>query len=256
MSLNDYRAMLLHAHEKGWTRDLQRLKQLLPDLTTDARMIRGMSMFGWYSAALALGPDIMKAPHDILGDALEALCREMPLEMTAGELTLAGHANLFACCGYPDFTHYFNDRLRNVQTNRNGDFPEWHHAKVLAAIAFGDRALYRGPVGSMTLLDEDMPFSPRQLHGFNPQSFLGHLAAAVEARATVDDVWPAFEEFVLNFPRKEESGAFDGACLFWVARIVHHELGGRPIGQTCAWLHAHFEAWASGRALQAFEQHS
>lgn len=249
MSLSEYRAMLLRAHESGWTRDLQRLKQLLPDLATDARMIRGMSMFGWYRTALALGPDLLQAPHDILGDAFETLCQEIPQELTAGELTLAGHANLFACCGYPDLTPYFRDRLRSIQTDRNGHFPERHHAKVLAGIAFKYRAIYRGPIGSAARLDEDLRFCPGELHGFNPQSFLAHLAAAVEAKAAVEDVWPAFEEFMHNFPRKEESGDFDGACLFWVARIVHHELGGRPVGQTCAWLHAHFEAWASGTAL-------
>ena len=249
MSLSEYRAILLRAHERGWMRDLQHLNSLLPDLVIDVRMIRGMGMFGWYSAALALGPLVLKAPHDIVGDALEALCQKTPQELTPGELTLAGHANLFACCGYPDFTHYFRERLRNVQTNRNSYFAERHHAKVLAAIAFKNRAIYRGPIGSAARLDEDLRFCPGELHGFNPQSFLAHLAAAVEAKAAVEDVWPAFEEFIHNFPRKEESGDFDGACLFWVARIVHHELGGRPVGQTCAWLHAHFEAWASGTAL-------
>lgn len=249
MSLTDYRAQLMRGYERGWQPDLQDLKALLPDLENDPRMIRGMGLFGWYSAALVLGPQLLAEPYDILGGAFEALCQKTPKQLTPGELTLAGHANLFACCGYPDFTHYFHDRIANVQTDRNGRFPERHHAKVLAAIAFGDRALYRGPVGSMAELDEDMPFVAGELHGFNSQSFLAHLAAAVEVGASVEDVWPAFEEFMHNFPRKEESGDFDGACLFWVARIIHHELGGRPLAHTCTWLHAHFEAWALGGVL-------
>lgn len=253
MSLRDYRAILLRAHERGWSHDLQDLQSLMPDLATDPRMIRGMGMFGWYSAALALGPSVMKTPHDLLGGAFEALCRTTPPELTPGELTLMDHANLFACCGYPDLTPYFHERLGEMQTDRNGRFPERHHARILAGIASRDRALYRALVGSMAPLEEALRFAAGERHGFNSQAFLAYLAAAVEVGASVGDVWPAFEELVHNFPRKEESGDFDGACLFWVARIIHHELGRRPLAQTCTWLHAHFDAWASGRALSPLE---
>ncbi len=94
-----------------------------------------------------------------------------------------------------------------------------------------------------------MPFTPRILYGNNPQALLAHLAAGAENRVAIEDVWPAFREAVHNFPYHEEAGDFDGACLFWIARIVHHQIGGQPLGRTAEWLSRHFNAWADGRDL-------
>ncbi|MBK7538839.1 MAG: hypothetical protein IPI49_26435 [Myxococcales bacterium] len=116
-------------------------------------------------------------------------------------------------------------------------------------MALGVRAIYRNPAAADVELDELMPFTPRMLYENNPQALLAHLAAGAENRVPIEDVWPAFREVVHNFPYHEEVGDFDGACLFWIARIVHHQIGGRPLGQTADWLSRHFNAWADGREL-------
>jgi hypothetical protein len=71
----------------------------------------------------------------------------------------------------------------------------------------------------------------------NIRGFIQHLAGAVEAGATADDVMPAFHELLGNYPRYESGDAADAATLLWAARIVHHQLGGEPLGTTAQFLH-------------------
>lgn len=206
-------------------------------------------MFVWYRSALVKGPQILQEPYSIIEPILDEQCWNAPRDITAGELTLASHVNLFSCAGRVDRVGIFRSRLYDVRTKRNSDFAEWHHAKALAGIALAEKGLYRGPSGALVSLEERMPFQPGELPGYNPQALIAHLAGAVENRASIDDVWPAFDEFMHKFPGHEQAGEFDGACLFWIARIVHHQIGGQPLGETAAWLHRHFNAWADGASL-------
>jgi hypothetical protein len=249
VTLNEYRNLLLKGFENGWKQDLAFLAEFLPQMPLNLRTLRGMTMPGWYSAVLVKGAQILSEPYSLLESILEDQCQRHPEKFTAGELTLAGHANLFACIGQRDYTNFFRGRIFAVRTKRNSDFADWHHARALAGIALREKSVYRGPVGADVRLDETMPFTPFERHGYNPQSFLAHLAGAVETHATIEEVWPAFEESVFNFPGREQAGEFDGSCLFWVARIVHHQIGGQPLGETAAWLHRHFNAWADGDEL-------
>ena len=249
MTLKEYRTILLKAFLCGWQDDLAHLAEFIAQMPLRLNILRGMDMFGWYTAVLIQGPQVLAEPHSRLAPVFEDQCRRQPEEMTTGELTLVGHANLFACAGWTDHITLFRQRLSDVRTERNSRFAAWHHAKTLAGIALGEKTLYRGPVGADVLFKETMPFTPYERHGYNPQSFLAHLAGAVETHAAIEEVWPAFEEFMFNFPGHEQTGEFDGACLFWVARIVHHHIGGQPLGETAAWVHRHFNAWADGDEL-------
>ena len=249
MTLDEYRTLFLESFESRWQEHLAHLIGALPRMPVHLKTLRGMSMFGWYDAALIEGPQVLAEPYSLLEAIFEDQCRRQPEEMTTGEIILAGHANLFACAGWSDYTHFFRERLSEVRTKRNSRFAAWHHARALAGIALGEKAIYRNPVGAEVLFKETMPFTPYERHGYNPQSFLAHLAGAVETQASIEEVWPAFEEFMFNFPGHEQTGEFDGACLFWVARIVHHQIGGQPIGETAAWVHRHFNAWADGDEL-------
>jgi hypothetical protein len=249
MNLREFRDLCLTGYDNGWRDDLSFLTDFTSQMKSELTTLRNMNMFGWPLAVLIKGPSVMDEPYAILQDIFEEQCRQEPEYITPGELTLAAHANLFACVGKPDFTFYFSDRLWAVTTRRNSRFAHTHHAKVLIGIALGRKATYRGAVGTDIGIDQAMPFTPLELHGYNPQSFLAHLAGAVETHAAIEEVWPAFKEFVFNFPGHEQTEEFDGACLFWVARIVHHQIGGQPLGETAAWLHRHFNAWADGDEL-------
>ncbi|MEZ4362187.1 MAG: hypothetical protein R3B48_18510 [Kofleriaceae bacterium] len=208
-----------------------------------------MNLLGWYGSCLAKGPSIFSEIPDTWYEVFEAECHTPPERMDAGEITLAGHANLFATFGRVDLVGQFRERLYSVSTDRDGPFAQWYHAKALAGIALGEKGLYRRQVGAPVPTLEPVPFTPGELHGYNPQSLLAHLAGAAENHASITDVWPAFEECVFNFPTTEATGTFDGACLFWIARIVHHHIGGQPLGETAAWLSRHFNAWADGQSL-------
>jgi hypothetical protein len=253
MKLNDYRDLCLRRFHEMWLIDLKFISQNIPRMKTHLDTLRGMSMFSWYGAVLIEGAGILAKPYSLLESIFEDQCNRRPTVTTTGELVLAGHANLFSCTGRPDLTHLFRQRLYDVRTKRNSDFAAWHHAKALAGIALAEKGLYRGPSGASVSMEERMPFQPGELHGYNPQSLIAHLAGAVENQATIEDVWPAFREHVHNFPSQEAAGEFDGACLFWIARIVYHQIGGQPLGETAAWLHRHFNAWADGADLPPLE---
>jgi hypothetical protein len=250
MNLLEYRSRCQEAHRNGWNADLNEVARALSRGTRSG--LRGMDMLGWYDSTLVCGPDILGPVYELVSQALDEECAQElePRMITPGEISLAGHANLFSCCGHPDHTHRFKHRLSLVRTTRNGPFPAWHHGKLLAAVALGEPKVYRGPLGVDVAFDQPIPFCPGELHGYNPQSLLRHLAAGTENGASIFDVWPAFRECVLNFPVKGDSGGdFDGSCLFWIARIVHHHIGRQPLGETAAWLHRHFNAWAEGNDL-------
>lgn len=249
MKLEELRAAYRRGHANGWLENLDDLRESLELLATNPKAFRGESMFVWYSSTLVQGSSVIAEPYALVQPIFEEQCRARPPFPSLSEILLAGHANLFACCGYPDHTHYFKDRLYDVKAGRNEHFATWYFAKAFAGIALEKKALYRGPSGTYADWDEPMPFTPGELHGFNPQSLMAHLAGAVETGATIHDVWPAFEECVHFFPSRDEMKEFDGAVLFWIARIVYHQIGGQPLGQTADWLSRHFNAWADGRSL-------
>ncbi len=251
MKLDELRAAHIRRHKNGWERGLRVVREALELLPNIPSAVRDLCGFEWSDAALVMGARAVAEPYELLQPVFEEQCKVTPppTDLTTGEIALAGHANLFACCGYPDHTHYFKDRLYDVRAGRNDYLAFWYFAKAFAGIALEKKALYRGPSGTYADWDEPMPFTPGELHGFNPQSLMAHLAGAVETGATIHDVWPAFEECVHLFPSREETREFDGAVLFWIARIVHHQIGGQPLGQTADWLSRHFNAWADGRSL-------
>jgi hypothetical protein len=249
MKLDELRSAYIKGHTNGWNQSLRGLREALELLPRRPQAFRGESMFVWYSSTLLKGSQVLAEPCALVQPIFEEQCRIRPPSLSLSEILLAGHANLFACCGYSDHTHYFKDRLYDVEADRNDYFAFLYFAKAFAGIALREKSLYRGPSGTDAGWDEPMPFTAGDLHGFNPQSLMAHLAGAVETEATIDDVWPAFEECVHLFPSRDATNEFDGAVLFWIARIVHHQIGGQPLGQTADWLSRHFNAWADGRSL-------
>jgi hypothetical protein len=245
MTLSEYRVRCQTAHRNGWDEDFAEL------LKNELRDLRWLEVPGWYSSALIFGPSVLRPIYNVIAAEVDQQSEREPSgKAHGGEVVFAGNANLFSCCGYPDYTHRFKHRLSLVRTDRNGMRADWHHSKMLAAVALREKKVYWGPLNIEVGFAQPIPFTPGELHGFNPQSLLRHLAAGMENGASIYDVWPAFRECVFNFPVKSAPGGdFDGTCLFWIARIVHHHIGRQPLGETAAWLHRHFNAWADGNDL-------
>ena len=79
--------------------------------------------------------------------------------------------------------------------------------------------------------------TPSEAFGGNLQGLLCHLAGAIESGAGEGAVEPAWRDFVANLRRHESSHQADRATPFWVARVVHHRIGGAPLGGVAQWLH-------------------
>ena len=69
-----------------------------------------------------------------------------------------------------------------------------------------------------------------------------HLAGAVETGASFTDVAPAWRDFVGNLNGHEDTRQIDRATQYWIARVVHHRIGGAPLGSVAQWLHEQVRA--------------
>ncbi len=249
MNLREYRSQTKRVTLLLWTQKLAALRSAVGNAEADPSLIRRMPVNIWAEMALICGShslhDVFHVSRDVC--RLSQICRDVSM----GDVDLCGFVNLMACCGSVDCTALLVPRLRGLKSRPRGTDVErrWHFARAFAGVAMGLREIYRDPAAAEVALDELMPFTPGILYDNNPQALLAHLAAGVENCVAVDDVWPAFRECVHNFPYHEEVGDFDGACLFWIARIVYHRIGGQPLGQVADWLSRHFNAWADGHEL-------
>jgi len=133
--------------------------------------------------------------------------------------------------------------LGRIATSRRDDRAEhWHRG--FAALALNKPAVWRGIAG---LPPGGLAFRRGESFGPNVQGLLGYLAAAVEHRAAVPDVMPAWKTLLAAFGALNGAGELDFETLFWVVRIVYHDLGGEPLGRTGELLWADLqEAAAAG----------
>lgn len=250
MNITTHRNSVITHHGRSREFDIRMLEKAISSSSEEYRSLRLLPSDMWFHRSLVFGAQGVADIAPLIQRFCE-VCKQDPIEISSGEISLSGFANLLACAKCEDCTFLFARRLERLKTRAHGSDVErqWHFSRAFAGVALGVRAIYRGPAAADVELDELMPFTPRILYGNNPQALLAHLAAGAENRVAIEDVWPAFRECVHNFPYHEEVGDFDGACLFWIARIVHHQIGGQPLGQTADWLSRHFNAWADGRDL-------
>ncbi|MEJ7600091.1 MAG: hypothetical protein WKG01_19440, partial [Kofleriaceae bacterium] len=104
-----------------------------------------------------------------------------------------------------------------------------------AALALDVRKLYRTLGGEEP--NQPLKLEPSRGFGGNVQGLLRHFGAAVEHRAGFAAIEPAWRDLVDNLERHEQSGQLRRATLFWIARVVHHRIGGAPLGEVAQWLH-------------------
>ena len=77
---------------------------------------------------------------------------------------------------------------------------------------------------------QDVPFVPRATFEFNMQGLIGHLGGAILSGATLDDVLPAWHQFMGVAIMLRKIRQIDDQVILWVARILFHHIGREPLG--------------------------
>lgn len=160
--------------------------------------------------------------------------------------------NIFECLGLP-LAPRTQEIMRawapRIEVDRDEDPTHVYWSLAFAALAMGDRMTYLrlgGFRGANRAVPDPshagpplgpFPLIPHQRFGFNQQGFLHHLAGAIERGGTFEDIAPAWEEYLINFPTLSQSRSVHLNTLLWVARCVFHRIAGHPLGETAARLH-------------------
>lgn len=130
--------------------------------------------------------------------------------------------------------------LPRLAVSRDDVRAEDYWDAAFAALALDEPTTYRRAAA----LDRQPPpvFRPGETFAFNLQGLLAHLALAVETRATLDAVLPAWEDLLHGYYPLREAHSVDAATLLWAGRTVFHRIGGRPLGEVARAVHD--SAWA------------
>lgn len=251
MSATRYLEWARSSVKNGWQDLMERLGTFLPRFEDDPAAFRRFDDSTIYKSVVAGGSAAIAEFAAPLISVLPQSCafedenRNQPGRIDIGEISFFNWVNVLACGGYPDHTQHLADRLSRIQTHPEHG-PKWHYARGFAALALGVRAVYRPLAG--VLLDAPLEFTTGELVGFNNQALLRHLAAAVESDASFEDVRPAWSEFVRRMDSEEETGTLGAGSLFWVGRIVWHQIGGEPLGSVGDFVHRSFVEAAEAEA--------
>lgn len=121
-----------------------------------------------------------------------------------------------------------------IDVDRDGEFEDWYWDAAFASLALGavDRARIFAGVMPGAGID-----AAGGAHGFNLQALLRHLLAAIEAKAPASSVEVAWREVLDNFDVQRDARRMTGSTLLWIARIVHHRIGGVAVADVARRLH-------------------
>lgn len=235
--MSEYHEFVRANAEKRWEREQRRFDDAIARYTTDPAKLDDFSFSLLYSAVLAWGPariaEVAPRIKPLLEPAITA--RSADEEKSVADLGVANLANLLACCGYPDETGPVSDWLSAIQTSKDEEPFYWHWTRAFAALALDQQKLYRALAGAEPT--EPLTLTPSARFGGNLQGFLRHLGGALEHRAAFDAIEPAWRDFVTNLNRHDDARQIGLATTFWIARVVHHQIGGAPLGSVAQWLH-------------------
>jgi hypothetical protein len=147
-------------------------------------------------------------------------------------------ANAMECVGVPigePTMRTFDTWFLRFGVARNDTSVAAYWTTGFASLALGERLTYRARAG-LGQGDDPTDFTPLETFGHNLQAFMAHLAGAKETGATADEVGPAWEHVLEHYPMYAEGKALDEGALLWMARIVHHDLGGEELGSVAHYL--------------------
>jgi hypothetical protein len=235
--MSDYYEFVRANAEKRWDGEQRRFNEAIARYTADVAKLDDSPFSLLYSAVLAWGPiRIAEVAPRVVPLVKQAIAvRSGEENKSIAELGVANLANLFACCGYPDETTPTSDWLSEIRTYPHDEDTSFHWNKAFAALAVDQQKLYLALAGYDPT--EPLTMTPSARFGGNLQGLLRHFAGAVEHGADFAAVEPAWRDFVANLNRHEDTRQIDRATPFWIARVVHHRIGGAPLGSVAQWLH-------------------
>ncbi|MBX3156757.1 MAG: hypothetical protein KF773_12195 [Deltaproteobacteria bacterium] len=245
MTMSFYESNRTNA-ESRWDSEVRTIVEpALARYTADPAKLRESSFSILYQAVLAWGPERITPYADriapLLGPALAARATNEP--KSTADLGVGQLANLLACCSYPDESPAIRDWLREIRTSSREESTSDHWERAFAALALDVRPVYRALAGADP--KAPLPLEQRQAFGGNVQGLLRYLGAAVEHDLKFAAVEPAWRELLTNFDRHESSQQLFRNTLFWIGRIVHHQIGGAPLGSVAEWVHEQVATYAS-----------
>jgi len=168
----------------------------------------------------------------ILPQSAAAYVRDCAGNHTLSSMLLeyANITNIFEIVGFdvpPEVLASFRPLLVRVETCHD-DMPASHWTKALVSLALGERLGWIAIAGFRPT--ENVPFVSRATFEFNMQGLLAHLGGALLAGAAIDDVLPAWHQFMGLAVTLMDVRQIDEQVILWVARIVFHHIGHQPLG--------------------------
>lgn len=220
---------------RSWRDDVKHLKRIAASVKTGYSTLTGYTTTLVYAAVVH--PGEVAADVAPLAAVLDRGAARSAEEMVGQRirpslLQLLDLGNALECVGLSiaDATKdIFRDWLARMELDRNTPNMDEVWSAGFAALALDERPTYRrvaACAGEATL-----PFTPGETFGFNLQALLGHMAAAVENKASLADVTPAWHELLGNYHLLYDTSSIRPGTLLWMARVVHHRIGGAPLGE-------------------------
>ncbi len=207
---------------------------------------------GWFEAIVM---SVLVAPAAIVpilqpvarlhGRAVSAQQGEVDkyLRITTSALGVIELGNALECVGValaPESWATMREWLPRMEVSRNDERAAYWWTAAFAALALDEPLRFR-KAAALTP-DEPNPFVAGATFEFNMQALLRHLAGAIATGATFEDVQPAWENLLLRYGDMRGDASVDEGTLLWIARLVFHRIGGRPLGEVAQALHD--SAWS------------
>ena len=132
--------------------------------------------------------------------------------------------------------------LGRVETSRRDEWRAAHWQRGFTALAVREPSVWRSVAG---LTPGPLEFRAGEAFGPNVQGFLAYLAAAIERRASLNDVIWAWKTTLAIVERLIDAHELKYETLYWVARLVYHDIGGEPLGRVGERLYADVQELAA-----------
>lgn len=192
--------------------------------------------------AVIAAPEKLAAIGESLRPMIEAAIRE---EDAAAQGELAIHvipvmsaANAIECVGVvvsSSTRATMAAWIPRLSVKRDDERASWYWTTAFASLVLCEPRVYRGFAGVDP--EHSAGFQAGQTFGLDLQGFARHLAGAIETRANVESVLPAFREVIQNFSNHRASASATEHTLLWMARAVFERVGGSPTGEVAHRLH-------------------